>query len=298
MSKRVYEVARELDLSTKEVMGRLNDAGVNVKSHFAVVEDPVYERVFGDGSRSNGSGGPAPNGRSEAMEAETLPYSNLSPPKRSLLLRVLVYVLIAVLVFAVAAGVGATTAIMLRGDLSFPAKEEPGPSGQQGNTPQHQGAVADRSQEKESGVEQEEAASRQDEVEYASKVGDIQSKSVETFLDSHDRLLPYDALTSDDIEEMQANQATLQGFTDQVNNLNPPQKYREQYEMFRLGVSELHEAAQLAYTLAADPTAATQATFDEYDRHVNQAAAYLKKSDALLGRDYKTIEGVQRVSPV
>jgi hypothetical protein len=97
---------------------------------------------------------------------------------------------------------------------------------------------------------------------------------------------------------MQANQATLQGFTDQVNNLNPPQKYREQYEMFRLGVSELHEAAQLAYTLAADPTAATQATFDEYDRHVNQAAAYLKKSDALLGRDYKTIEGVQRVSPV
>jgi hypothetical protein len=217
---------------------------------------------------------------------------------RPLSLKVLIYIVAVMLAFAVAAGVGATTALMLRGDLSFPAKEEPGPSGQQGNTPQHQGAVADRSQEKESGVEQEEAASRQDEVEYASKVGDIQSKSVETFLDSHDRLLPYDALTSDDIEEMQANQATLQGFTDQVNNLNPPQKYREQYEMFRLGVSELHEAAQLAYTLAADPTAATQATFDEYDRHVNQAAAYLKKSDALLGRDYKTIEGVQRVSPV
>src|SRR5215203_2412717 len=49
MAKRVYEIARELELGTKEVMGRLKDAGVEVKNHFAVVEDPVYERVFGDG---------------------------------------------------------------------------------------------------------------------------------------------------------------------------------------------------------------------------------------------------------
>ena len=217
---------------------------------------------------------------------------------RPLSLRVLIYAVAAVLAFAVAAGVGATTALMLRGDLSFPAKEEPRPSGQQGNTPQRQGAVADGSQQKEAGADQEEAASQQDETEYTSKVSDIQSNSVETFLDSHDRFLSYDALTSDDVEEMQANQATLQGFTDQVNDLNPPQKYREQYEVFRLGVSELHEAAQLAYSLAADPTIATQTDFDEYDRHVSQVAAYLKKSNALLGRDYKTIEGVQRVSPL
>jgi translation initiation factor IF-2 len=49
MSKRVYEIARERSLETKEVMDRLRDAGVEVKNHFAVVDDPVYDRVFGDG---------------------------------------------------------------------------------------------------------------------------------------------------------------------------------------------------------------------------------------------------------
>src|SRR4051812_20276952 len=57
MSRRVYEIARELDLDTKEVIGRLNEAGVEVKHHSASVEDSVYERVFGD---------EAQNGRSEA----------------------------------------------------------------------------------------------------------------------------------------------------------------------------------------------------------------------------------------
>jgi translation initiation factor IF-2 len=63
MSRRVYEIARELDLETKEVIGRLNEAGVDVKHHSASVEDPVYERVFGDGAGAH-------NGRSEAQEAE------------------------------------------------------------------------------------------------------------------------------------------------------------------------------------------------------------------------------------
>src|SRR5919202_1342198 len=49
MSKRVYEIARELSLGTKEVMERLREAGVEVNNHFATVDDPVYERVFGDG---------------------------------------------------------------------------------------------------------------------------------------------------------------------------------------------------------------------------------------------------------
>jgi translation initiation factor IF-2 len=63
MSKRVYEIARELDLDTKEVIGRLNEAGIKVKHHSASVEDLVYERVFGDGADTQ-------NGRSEAQEAE------------------------------------------------------------------------------------------------------------------------------------------------------------------------------------------------------------------------------------
>src|SRR5215210_5755607 len=58
MSKRVYEIARELDLESKEVISRLREAGVEVKSHSSSVEEPVYERVFGS------------NGRSEAQEAE------------------------------------------------------------------------------------------------------------------------------------------------------------------------------------------------------------------------------------
>src|SRR3954465_2998683 len=49
MSKRVYEIAREQSLGTKEVIERLRVAGVEVKNHFAVIEDPVYQRVFGNG---------------------------------------------------------------------------------------------------------------------------------------------------------------------------------------------------------------------------------------------------------
>jgi hypothetical protein len=208
--------------------------------------------------------------------------------KRSLPTRVLVYTVAAILAFAVAAGVGATTALMLQGTLSLPAREEPQPAGEQGNAPQRQGAANDRPED----------APQLDEAEYISKVGDIQSKSVETFMDSHERLVRYDALTADDVEEMQANQAALQGYTDQVRELNPPRRYGEQYEVFRAAINELYQAAQLAHDLAADPTAATQTGFDEYDRHVNQAATYLKKSNEMLGRDYKTIEGVQEISPL
>jgi hypothetical protein len=321
MSKRVYEIARELNLSTKEVIERLNAAGMEVKSHFAVVQDTLVERVFGEGSEGDASDGTASNGRSQAQDVETSLASIPSPTeasrsgiewlrKRSSL-PIMVYVAAAMLAFAVAAGVGATMALMMRGDLSLPVSKEPRASGQQGNTPQRQGAVADRSQQKEAGEQpsasrpQEQkpaaqpagkAASHQDEAEYVSKVGDIQSKTVETFLGSHQKFMRYDALTADDIEEMQADQAALKGFADQVDGLDPPQKYREQYEVFRSAINELYEATKLAYELAADPTAASQSGFDEYDRHVSQAAAYLKKSNEMLGRDYKTIEGVQRVS--
>jgi translation initiation factor IF-2 len=67
MSKRVHEIAKELGLNSKEVIGRLKDAGVEVKSHSSSVEDPVYERVFGSGdAETNG----AANGRSAAQETE------------------------------------------------------------------------------------------------------------------------------------------------------------------------------------------------------------------------------------
>ena len=66
MSKRVYEIAREQSLESKEVIQRLKEAGVEVKSHSSSVEESVYERVFG----AEPNGGP-PHGRTEArIEAE------------------------------------------------------------------------------------------------------------------------------------------------------------------------------------------------------------------------------------
>jgi translation initiation factor IF-2 len=64
MSKRVYEIAREQSLGSKEVIQRLREAGVEVKSHSSSVEDNVYERVFGAGASVE-----TPNGRTEAQEA-------------------------------------------------------------------------------------------------------------------------------------------------------------------------------------------------------------------------------------
>ena len=65
MSKRVHEIAKELGLNNKEVIGRLNEAGVEVSHHSASVEESVFEQVFGNGQSAQAS-----NGRTEAQEAE------------------------------------------------------------------------------------------------------------------------------------------------------------------------------------------------------------------------------------
>jgi hypothetical protein len=200
------------------------------------------------------------------------------------------YVVTITLAFAVAAGVGAIGALMWQGTLGSSAAEQPQPRDQQQDVP--------RVQQDEGAVQQKEDTSQQREAEYVVNVDDIQAKSVETFLDSHDKLLRYDALTADDVEEMQANQDDLQGFAEQVGALNPPQRYKEQYETFRSAIEELHEATQLAYTLVANPTAATKAKFDKYDRRVDEAAGRLQQSNEILGRDHRTIGDVQEISPL
>ena len=308
MSKRVYEIARDLNLSSKEVIERLNAAGIEVKSNFAVVQDPIVERVFGEGSEGDASDGTASNGRSQGQDAETLLPITPSPPrasrsmiawlrKSSLPARVLLYAAAAVLAFAIAVGVGAMTTLIVQGNLSLPESAEPRPSGEQGNSSQEQGADADRLQQEEAAAQTSKAGennappSQEIEAEYVGKVGDIQSKSVETFLDSHDKFMRYDALSADDIEEMHTNQGALKGFVDQVDDLDPPQKYKEHYEVFRSAINELYEATNLAYNMAADPTAATISAFDEHDRLVDQAAAHLQQSNKMLGRDYRTLEG-------
>jgi hypothetical protein len=222
--------------------------------------------------------------------------------QRSLFTRLIVYAVAGTLAFVMAASVGAMAALLVSGDLSWPTGERPrpeeaSPAGEQGNTPQRQESDADRPQQQKASAKGDRAASQRVETTYIHGVGEIQANSVETFLDSHSKLLHYDALTADDVEGLQANETALKAFTHQASELNAPQKFSEQTEIFLSAINELHEAVQLAYTLAADPTSATQSGFEEYDHHVDKAAAGLKRSNETLDRDFKTIEDVQRVSP-
>lgn len=141
------------------------------------------------------------------------------------------------------------------------------------------------------------AASQRDEAEYVGTIGDIQTRAVETFRESHEKLLRYDALAADDIGELKANEAALQDMAHRAADLAPPQEYEEQHEVFGSAIDELRNAARLAHGMAADPVAATEIGFDEYDGHVNEASALLGRSNELLGKDYEAIEGVREVSP-
>lgn len=221
--------------------------------------------------------------------------------QRSQSTRLLVYAVAAILAFVMAASVGAAAALMVGGTLSWPTGErsgprEPNPASERDKPPERQQAEVDRPQQEETGAERDQAATQDRQIQYVSGVGEIQANSVEAFSDSHEKLLRYDSLTSGDIDEMQANQVALREFADQASDLKAPQRYREQKEVFVSAIEELHQAAQQAYALAADPISATQADFDDYDRLVNEAAADLQQSNEILGKDYKTIGGLQEVS--
>lgn len=235
------------------------------------------------------------------------------------------YAAAAALAFVLAAGLGAMGALTLRGDLGFLEREEPQPAGGQnaGQAQEKDGAAereetavdaqreeaaserkeaaAERegvtSQREEATAEQEAAASQREEAEYIGTIRDIQTRSVRAFLNSHDKLLRYDALTAADVEEMQANETVLEEMDDQTADLAPPRKYEEQYGVFSAAIDELHGATRLAYGMAADPVAAAEQGFDEYDGRVNEASDLLLSSNDLLNKEYETIEGVREVSP-
>jgi hypothetical protein len=149
------------------------------------------------------------------------------------------------------------------------------------------GAAADRSAD----------AAQRAEAEYVDAVADIQSGAVETFLESHEKLLRYDALATADVREMEANETALQGMADRAANLDPPRKYEEQHDVFSAAIDEMRNAAGLAHDMAADPVAAAELGFDEYDGRVKEASDLLRRSNELLGEDNKAIEGVREVSP-
>jgi hypothetical protein len=221
--------------------------------------------------------------------------------QRSLFTKLLVYAMVVTFVLVMAASVGAVAALLVGGNLSWPTgesarPEEPSHAGGQGKAPQRQQAHTGRSQYEKAGVKREQDASQNQKATYVHRVGEIQANAVETFLDSHEKLLRYDSLTSEDIEEMQANQAALRGFAEQASDLNAPQRDREQKVVFLSAIDELRQAAQLAYALAADPISATQADFENYDRLVDEATADLQQSNEILGKDYKTTEGVRSVT--
>lgn len=230
--------------------------------------------------------------------------------ERSGYARVSIYAAAAVLAFVLAAGLGAMGALTLRGDLGFLEREEPQPAGgQNAGQAQEKDGAAEReeaavdaqreeaaSERKEAAAEQE-AASQREEAEYIGAIRDIQTRSVRAFLNSHDKLLRYDALTAADVEEMQANETVLEEMNDQTGDLAPPGKYEEQYGVFSAAIDELHEATRLAYGMAADPVAAAEQGFDEYDGRVNEASDLLLSSNDLLNKEYETIEGVREVSP-
>ncbi len=235
------------------------------------------------------------------------------------------YAAAAALAFVLAAGLGAMGALTLRGDLGFLEREEPQPAGGQnaGQAQEKDGAAereetavdaqreeaaserkeaaAERegvtSQREEAAAEQEAAASQREEAEYIGTIRDIQTRSVRAFLNSHDKLLRYDALTAADVEEMQANETVLEEMNDQTADLAPPRKYGEQYGVFSAAIDELHGATRLAYGMAADPVAAAEQGFDDYDGRVNEASDLLLSSNDLLNKEYETIEGVREVSP-
>jgi hypothetical protein len=229
---------------------------------------------------------------------------------RSPLVRILVYAALAILAFALAVGVGAVGALMLRGDLtSSPERQGPRSADEQAvSRAQQKDGAAEQDQ---AADEQKEAASQRDqaapdrsadaaqraEAEYVDAVEDIQTNAVETFRNSHEKLLRYDSLSADDVEVMKVNEAVLQDMDERADNFDPPEKYDEQHEVFLSAIDQLHGATRLAYGMAADPVAAAEQGFDEYDGRVNEASDLLLSSNELLNKEYETIEGVREVSP-
>ena len=144
--------------------------------------------------------------------------------------RVLVYAAVAILTFALAAGMGMMGALTLRGDVARLLEgKEPRPAGEQdtGRTQQRGGVAEDSAVGlDEAADEQGIVASRREAAEYVGTVGAIQTRAVEMFLKSHEKLSQYDALTAADVEELKANETALQDMDARAASLAPPASTR------------------------------------------------------------------------
>jgi len=189
-------------------------------------------------------------------------------------------------VLAVAAGMGVMAALTLGA-----------------NEGQPEGAKSERAEEanpKQGGrpedVAEKAASDGSSEAAYLDEVADIQNNSVEASLRSNNKLLRYDGLTAEDVEELKADYVALENYARRARDLAPSAEHEDQYKVFVLAIKELRDANELAYRLAADPSSATQTDFEAYDRHVNRATAYLGRSNKMLGKDYKMFGAAQEIS--
>jgi hypothetical protein len=189
-------------------------------------------------------------------------------------------------VLAVAAGMGVVAALTLGANEGPPEGAKPERAGEA--NPEQGGRPKD--------VAEKAASDRSSEATYLEEVADIQNGSVEASLRSNNKLLRYDGLTAEDVEELKADYVALENYARRARDLAPSAEHEDQYKVFVLAINELRDANELAYRLAADPSSATQTDFEAYDRHVNRATAYLRRSNEMLGTDYKTTGAAQEIS--
>jgi hypothetical protein len=195
-------------------------------------------------------------------------------------------VALAAAVMVVAVGMGVVAGLTLGADEGPPEGAMPEQAGEA--NPKQSGGPED--------VAEKTASDGPSEAAYLDEVADIQNGSVETSFQSNDKLLRYDGLTAEDVEELKANYVTLESYARRAKGLAPSAEHEDQYKVFVLAINELRDANELAYRLVADPSSATQTDFEAYDRHVNRATAYLRRSNEMLGKDYKTTGAAQKIS--
>src|SRR5215212_5292590 len=173
-----------------------------------------------------------------------------------------------------------------------------GPDGDssQGAKPERAGEVNPKQGGRHEDAAEKAASDGSSRAAYLEEVASIQNGSVEASLRSNDKLLRYDGLTAADVEEMKADSVALENYARRAKDLDPPTEYEDQYKVFVLAIGELRDANELAYRLAADPSSATQTDFEAYDHHVHRATAYLRRSNDMLGKDYKTTGAAREIS--
>jgi hypothetical protein len=145
------------------------------------------------------------------------------------------------------------------------------------------------------------AGSATDEIDaasYAQNVGDIQNTAVQTFTRIHDRLRRYDTLSVADIDAIEADYLALETYSAQAEDLDVPEEYKGQHEMFSGAIRNLYAAAEIAQRVTAAPVSATAADFKEHDERVAEATSGLVQSNEILGQDYSTTEGLPKVGPL